>query len=97
MSARRETGVARGLMGNRMIGAAVARRCCLGTEAAEREGQDENPACRPDHRIGSRRFRQSLDRNGPGMHGDVPYPPVSLHWEDPLIGYLDSRLCRVSR
>jgi hypothetical protein len=45
-------------MGNRMAGATMARRChCVGTEAAERESQNENPARRPAQRIGSRRFR----------------------------------------
>lgn len=94
---RREMNMTRGLMGTRMIGVDMARRyCCVGAEAAEHEGQDENPACRPDHGIGSRSFRQTLGRNGSGMHGHVACPPVSLHQEDPLIGYLDSRLCRVS-
>jgi len=56
--ARREMNMTRGLMGTRMIGVDMARRyCCVGTDTAKHEGHDENPACRPDHGIGSRRFR----------------------------------------
>jgi hypothetical protein len=45
-------------MGTRMVGAAVYRRCrCVGTEAAEHESQNDNPARRTDQRIGSHRSR----------------------------------------
>ena len=72
MSARRETNVIRCLMGTRMSGAAVARRCrCVGTEAAEHESQNENTARRPDQRIGSQRSGYGLDRNGSRLYDDM--------------------------
>ena len=81
-------------MAARMAGAAVGRRFDrVGAQAAERKSQNENPARRPGARIGSQRFRRAFDRNGPGVHGDVRCPPVSLHREDPLIGYSDGRVC----
>ncbi len=58
VSAGRETNTGRLLMGTRMAGAAVARRYHrIGTEAAENDSQNENPARRPDQRIGFRRSR----------------------------------------
>jgi len=43
-----------GLMGARMIGAAMARRyCCVGAKAAERESQNEHSTRRPAGRTGS--------------------------------------------
>jgi hypothetical protein len=54
----REVSVTRWLMGARMVGAAVARRCRrAGAEAAEHESQNGNPARRPDQRIGWYRSR----------------------------------------
>jgi len=95
--AGREVNVTRLLMGTRMAGAAVARQFRhLGTEAAEREGQNENSARCPDDRIGSRRSRLTLGRNGSCMLGDVQCLPVSFHRTDPLIDNFDSRACRVS-
>jgi hypothetical protein len=67
-----------------------------GAEAAERESQNENSACRPDGRIGSRHSRLALGRNGSRMLGDVRCLPMSFHRADPLIGNFDSRACRVS-
>jgi hypothetical protein len=85
-------------MGIRMAGAAVARQFrCLGTEAAEREGENENSARGPDYRNGSRRSRLAFGRNGPCMLGDVQCLPMSFHRADPLIGNFDSRACRVSK
>jgi hypothetical protein len=96
--ARRETNVTRLLMGARMAGAAVARQFRYsGTDAAERECQNENSARCPDDRIGSRRSRLALGRNGSCMLGDVQWLPMSFHRPDPLIGNFDSRACRVSK
>ncbi len=67
-----------------------------GTEAAEHESQNENSARRPDRRIGSQRSRYALDWNGSRLYG-MQYPPMSLHRDDPLIGDLDSRVCRISK
>jgi len=93
-----EANVTRLLMGTRMAGAGVARQFrCPGTEAAEREGENENSARCPDHRNGSRRSRLALGRNGPCMLGDVRCLPMSFHRADPLIGNFDSRACRVSK
>jgi len=93
----RETNVIRLLMGTRMTGAAVARQFRYpGAEAADRESQNESSARCPDYRIGSRRSRLALGRNGSCMLGDVQCLPVSFHRPDPLIGNFDSRACRVS-
>jgi hypothetical protein len=52
--ARHEMNITHGLMGTRMIGAAMARRyCCIGAEAAERESQNEYSTRRLDGRAGS--------------------------------------------
>src|SRR5260370_437814 len=83
VSACRETNITRWLMGTRMVGAAVARRCRrVGTEAAEaaeHESENENPARRPDHQIGSQRSPQGLDRNGSRLYGAMQNSPMSLH------------------
>jgi hypothetical protein len=43
-------------MGIRMFGAGITRQCrCVGTEAAEHESENENPAARLGQRVGSLR------------------------------------------
>lgn len=75
-----------------MVGGAEARRYCyVSTEAAERESQNEDSARCPDHRIGSRRSRQAVGRNGPRMLGDVQCLPMSLHRVGPLIGNFEEQ------
>jgi hypothetical protein len=89
--------VARRPSGTCVVGAAVARRCrCAGTKAAEHESQNENPARRLGRRIGSRPFRKFLERDGSRLHGGVRNPPMLTHRDDPFIGYLMRRVCKLS-
>jgi len=58
VSACRETNTSRLPMGTRMVGAAVSRPGRrVGTKAAKNDSQNENPARRPDQRIGLPRSR----------------------------------------
>ena len=88
LDAQRETNIARWLMGTCVVGAAGARRCCcVGTEAAEYESQNENPARCLGKQIGSHSFRKFSERGGSRLHEGVRYPPVRTHRNDPFIGY----------
>ena len=78
-----------------MAGACVAERSCLGgADAAEHESKNDSTAHRPDQMIVSRCSVRAPGLNGSWLNGDVRYLPVSLHWDDPLIGNLDGRVCR---
>jgi hypothetical protein len=94
VNARGERKATRWLMGIRVAGTAVDRRCrCHGPKAAEQESQNENPAGSPGANCSCR----GLSVSAAGPYDGAQQPPMSLHREDPLIGNLNSRFCGVSR